>query len=199
VIPLVGILGERYLAHWTRRQPGPWPDECESQYVQSLLVDPAARDRSALASLLRIVRMRRLIATNTLTRGETKVVCFTAQPLSRFAVRRTFRAMHGRWDFEPYGVCIERSWLMARGARAVIYGDESTWQQLALPDRPYFQHRGSVSGPRPCDWTQEDEWRHVGDVDLSQISPDQVLVFVPDHASAMQIRAVCPWPVTIVG
>jgi hypothetical protein len=167
--------------------------------VQSLLVDPSARDRSAMASLMRIVRMRRLIATNTLTRGETKVVCFTAHPLSSFAERRTFRTMHGRWDFEPYGICIERKWLIAHGARPVIYGDESAWRQLALPDRPFFQHRGSGSGRHSYDWTQEDEWRHVDDVDLSRISPSQLLVFVPDDASAIQISAACPWPVTIVG
>src|SRR5690606_1588616 len=137
-----------YLAHWTRRQPGPWPDESEADYVESLLVDPQARDRAPLASLLRILRMQRLIATNRLTRSVAKVVCFTACPLVDFLRRRTFRSMHARWDFEPYGVCIDRQWLIHHGARPVIYGDEATWRQMADDDRPFFQHRGTAAGSR---------------------------------------------------
>jgi hypothetical protein len=199
IVPLSSVACDRYLAHWTRCQPGPWPGESESEYVQSLLLNPSARDRSALATLLRIVGMRRLIGTNRLTRGETKVVCFTARPLTSFTQRRTFRPMHARWDFEPYGLCIDRHWLSRHGARAVIYGDEATWQHLAEADRPFFQHRGSNSGPSPCDWTEEHEWRHPGDIDLRRLLPSQGLLFVPDAQSATQLSAVSPWPVTIIG
>jgi hypothetical protein len=198
IVPLSDVHCERYLAHWTRCQWGPWPDQSEGDYVQSLLVDASARDRSALATLLRILRMCRLIATNRLTRGPTKVVCFTGRPLTDFVRCRTFRPMHARWDFEPFGVCIDRSWLTRHGARPVIYGDDATWRTLAQGDQPFFQHRGNRSPACAGDWTVEDEWRHVGDVDLNQVPPEQVLVFVPDAALAAHVGVFSPWCVTVV-
>jgi hypothetical protein len=199
IVPLSAVRADDYLAHWTRAQPGPWPDQSEQQYVCGLLFDPYQRDRSALASLLRIIGMRRLIATSRLTRAATKVVCFTDLPLNQFGTHRVYRPMHRRWDFEPYGLCIDRQWLARHGVRPVIYGDDGTWKRLADDQRPYFQFRGLVDDSHLAGfWTQEKEWRHVGDLDLVGLSFHQGLVFVPDAAAAAQMATISPWPITIL-
>ena len=89
-----------------------------------------------------------------------------------------------------------------RGARPVLYGDDSTWQSLSKSDRPFFQpaHSGSSSSEDAdarIDWTVEREWRHMGDLDLRQLSREDALVFVPNFAAARRLSAVSPWPITL--
>ena len=115
---------------------------------------------------------------------------------------RQFRTHRSRWDFEPFGLCVDRQWLHDRGARPVIYGDEVTWQGLPDADRPFFQlthptDRATESSAPAIDWSVEREWRHVGDLDLRELKPDQALVFVPRFEAAMRLADVSPWPITL--
>ncbi len=129
----------RYLVHWTRRQAGPWPDQSEADYLDEILFETRRADRSALASLIRILTMQRIIATRRLTRGSIGVVCLTERTCTELGRYRTFRAHQQRWDFEPFGICLDRQWLEQRGARPVIYGDDGTWKCLPHAQRPFFQ------------------------------------------------------------
>ena len=145
---------------------------------------------------------RRLVASLRTARGGCRVVSFTASPLSRLPDLRRFRRHRGRWDFEPFGLCIRQEWMTKRGARPVLYGDDSTWQSLSKSDRPFFQpaHSGSSSSEDAdarIDWTVEREWRHMGDLDLRQLSREDALVFVPNFAAARRLSAVSPWPITL--
>jgi hypothetical protein len=188
-----------YLTHCTRRRPGPWPDEDERHYLDDLILDRRGADHSAFAALWRIVQTRRLLATSDLLRGDVPAVCWTAVPLGELPQLRAFRSHLGRWDFEPYGVCVLRSWLEERGARPVIYGDEEVWQQLAQAQRPFFQksHARSPSG-HMTDWTLEREWRQLGDADLHLLPAAAGFVFVPTAAQARALAAISPWPVIVV-
>jgi hypothetical protein len=187
------------LTHCTRRRPGPWPGEDEDQFLDDLILDRAGADHSALAALWRIVHSGRLIASGEFVRGETPVVSFTAVPLSQLQTLRTYRSHLGRWDFEPYGICIRRDWLQRCGARPVQYGDESLWETLPDADRPFFQKSDShtASGKR-IDWTVEREWRHVGDMELEAIPAEAALLFVPSESEARQLAAVSPWPIVVL-
>jgi hypothetical protein len=51
---------------------------------------------------------------------------------------------------------------------------------------------------RPRDWTQEREWRHLGDVELASIPADRAFVFVPSAAEAEQVVAASRWPVVVL-
>ncbi|HPM85147.1 MAG TPA: hypothetical protein PLF81_30805 [Candidatus Anammoximicrobium sp.] len=188
-----------YLTHCTRRRLGPWPDEDEDQFLDDLILDRAGADHSALAALWRIVRSGRLIASGEFVRGETPVVSLTAVPLSQIHRLRTYRSHLGRWDFEPYGICIRRDWLQRRGVRPVQYGDDSLWDALPAADRPFFQMDVSrtATGKR-IDWTVEQEWRHVGDVELGDLPADAALLFVPSEAEARQLAAASPWPIVVL-
>jgi hypothetical protein len=188
-----------YLTHCTRRRRGPWPDEDENDFLDNLVLDRAGADHSALAALWRIVRSRRLIATSDMVRGETAVVSFTAVPLAEIHRLHTFRSHLGRWDFEPYGICIDRGCLEERGARPVVYGDENEWEGLAAEDRPFFQKKESKSATgRVMDWTAEREWRHVDDISLDEIPQDAAILFVPTETDARQLASISPWPVVVV-
>jgi hypothetical protein len=198
VVPLPSSEDWPYLTHWTRRCEGPWPGQDETHYLDDLILSRSAADHSALATIKRLINQQRIIATSQTIRGAIAVVSFTAVPLAELHRLRVFRPHRGRWDFEPYGICLRRDWLEQHGAQPVQYGDDQLWQRLSADQRPFFQLRGTQpSRGNAIDWTVEDEWRVVGDVDLSQLPAEAALVFAPTLAEARQIAAVSRWPVTV--
>jgi hypothetical protein len=199
IVPLPSAENWLHLTHSTRRREGAWPDQDNTQYLDDLILARNAADHSALATLKRMIGQQRIIATSQTIRGGVAVVSFTAVPLAELHRLRVFRPHRGRWDFEPYGICIRRDWLEQFGAQPVQYGDEQVWQRLAGDERPFFQLRGTQpSRGESIDWTVEDEWRVVGDVDLALVPAEAALVFVPTLAEAEEIAAISRWPVTVV-
>ncbi|MFM7073836.1 MAG: hypothetical protein ACKO38_18785 [Planctomycetota bacterium] len=186
------------LWHATRRHEGPWTGQTESEFLDELLFERPERDRSEAATLRRILEDGRLRASPLAIRGGFAAVCFSAAPLDQRSSLRTFRAHRGRWDAEPFGIAVRTETLVARGARPVIYGDESTWNNLAEPDRPWFQRHSTRSGKTPIDWSREQEWRLLGDLPLDELPPADVRVFVPDASMATRIAAVSRWPVIVL-
>ncbi len=188
-----------FLTHCTRRRAGPWPGQNEDQYLDDLILDRAGADHSALAALWRIVRTERLMASSQFVRGSTRVISWTAVPLHELQRLRTYRSHLGRWDFEPYGICIRREWLARRGTRPVRYGDAALWASLPPAERPFFQkHVSTTDSGRQIDWTVEQEWRHVGDLRLEGISADDALLFVASEADAQRLAAASPWPIVVL-
>jgi len=191
-----------FLSHSTRACPGPWPHQSFCDYADSLLDELPDADHSASATLARIVAQRRVISSPQSNRGQHPVVCLTEVPLMELPLLRQYQVHRTRWDFEPFGVCVDRDWLQSRGARPVIYGDEATWLQLSDADRPYFQlcpaqvESSGDPGPK-TDWRIEREWRHVGDLDLQHLPRDKGLVFVPTFEVAMRLAGISPWPLTL--
>jgi hypothetical protein len=154
---------------------------------------------SAFAALARIVLQRLLMGSGQAIRGGYRVVCFTAVPLAELPRLRVFRAHRGRWDFEPYGICIRRDWLQRHGARPVLYGDRPLWERLPERDRPFFQVACSrTSGGSLIDWTAEREWRCIGDIDLTELGEREAIVFVPTAREAAAMAAISPWPVAVL-
>ncbi len=186
-----------YLVHCTRAIDGPWPDQDRGDYLDELLFGGTDPVRTPLTTLARIVGTQTLLATGRAIRGRFPVVCFTSVPLVDLPALRTFRAHRGRWDFEPYGIAIRRDWLLARGTRAVIYGDDSVWENMDETTRPFFQRRFSGSG-RVVDWSIEQEWRNVGTLDLHDLPANAAFVFVPTLAAATVLRPISRWPVLIL-
>lgn len=186
-----------FLLHWTRACGEHWPDQTEQEFLDELLSGEIA-PRSAIDVLQRIVTTERLLGTGVAIRGGHSMVCFTALSFHELIRQRTYRSHRQRWDAEPYGLAIARSWLVDRGARPVYYGDDSTWSQLAPSDRPYFQlARSRSAAAQPIDWTSEREWRIASPLDLSTLRSDEAWIWVPDELSAASIRRVSRWPVVV--
>ena len=194
IVPFPSAEGWEFLAHTTRACPGPWPDESFEQYADSLVASRPDADHSTLSTLRRIVVQKRLIASGKTIRGGCPIVSFTACPLENLPALHRYRTHRVRWDFEPYGLCLKRSWLQSRGVRPVRYGDEALWQSLTEDERPFFQLAVGESG---IDWTIEQEWRAVGDVSLNELTSDDVILFVPDFESAKSLASVTTWPITL--
>jgi hypothetical protein len=189
--------GWRFLTHCTRGAFGPWPEQSEAEYLNELIEERHPTERSPFNSLLRILQQQRIVASVAALRGGVPAVCFTAVPLPDLHRLRTYQPQRQCWDFEPYGICIRREWLMKQGARAVIYGDDADWQSLSETDRPFFQRRQTRRGRRRRDWSREQEWRHLGNVDLSQVPADSALVFASNLEEAAQLARLSRWPVTV--
>jgi hypothetical protein len=195
VISAEEVPTREFLLHWTRRRVGPWPDQNKAQFLDDLIFQTDRKDHRNVAALRRILATQRIIAGNDLTRDSRKVVCYSDCRLDELKSRRTFRSHLSRWDFEPFGIAICKRWLSANGCREVIYGDETVWKQLTDEKRPYFQlneQSGNV------DWSKENEWRTVGDLDLRKVPVDAAVVFVDKKEDAREVADVCRWPIVVL-
>ncbi len=184
-----------WLCHCTRSVLSQPPAQGSTSETELNLLGAGMFERGALGSLIRILSQKRLNATPFLKRGECATVSFSATPLHDLLQRRTFQPHLGRWDWEPFGVCIRRPALERLGARQVLYGDESDYVQLTEQERPFFQMKQSKSGH---DWTAEQEWRVLGDCRLNQFRIDEAFIFVPSMAVARQVAPISNWPVVVV-
>ena len=104
-----------------------------------------------------------------------------------------FRKHLGRWDCLPFGIAVDRERLKELGARPVVYGAETTWEQLDDSEKAFFQLAKTRSAE--IDWREEEEWRIVGDLDLGQIDTNSAVVFVENLYQAKQVSAISRWPV----
>ena len=181
----------QWLVHLTRANPKEWPDQSETEYLDSLLLGTQSRD--CLATLMRIVCQGRLIAGNELIRGDFPMVCFSdVNPVTLYQ-QRTFRSHLNRWDYEPYGIAIRKRHIESIGGQPVIYGDQCTWNVMKENERPYFQKSKIETGQREIDWRSENEWRVFGDVDLNRISLDDVMVLVETDDDVEKIAPFSRW------
>jgi hypothetical protein len=204
--PLPSNTDWSFLTHTTRACPGPWPEQSTEGYLDSVLNCREDGWHSELMTLTRILRQKRLIASNRAIRGGFSVVSLTEVPLVELPVLHRFRPHRMRWDFAPYGICIRRSVLIQSGARPVIYATEESWSELSAEDQPYFQLHDpeairavsdAATTPSSIDWSVEREWRHLGSLDLSQVDANDILVFVPTFEDARKITPHTNWPITL--
>jgi hypothetical protein len=172
-----------YLTHWTRASHAAYPGESNYDYYQSIL-DSSRYRHSALDTLMRIVRARQVTASSRFIRGGYSVVSFTSlHPFEAVKLMR-WRRRYVYYNFEPYGIAIEREIAVHLRMRPVIYGDGDTYDSLPAEYRCYYQ----TDTTEVADWRPETEWRHLGDFDFSQIPHDKIklLVYRPEDAAPVE-------------
>jgi hypothetical protein len=184
-----------WLLHWTRAPYGPWPGESADDVLDEQILGWKPADRSALATLWRIVADGRLRASREGIRGRFAVVSLTEVPLSEFRSHRVFRPHRHRSDFEPWGVAIRREAITRLGGRPVVYGSEPDWERLPDHDRPWFQRFDPGHG---LDTRPEREWRVTADIDLHALPGNSCCLFVDSEDAAKAFRRHSPWPVVVV-
>jgi hypothetical protein len=184
----------RYLFHYTRSCPGPWPGQSYQDYLVELLEGSPTCGHGVLDTLLRVLTEGRIRGSHRLVRGVQAVVSWTSRPPRELAqVRRWNRALM-RWTFEPYGLAVNRHELRRAGAKPAIYGSAAVFANLPIEERFRFQLQGSGGV-----WRLEREWRLAGDL---RLRPEMdVLVMVPDAAAAEDLTrsGVCAHPIVVVG
>ncbi|MCA9128236.1 MAG: hypothetical protein KDB22_14185 [Planctomycetales bacterium] len=184
----------QYLSHCTRGRAGPDPLESDGGFRQRVW-NLGQVDTHPFHTLIAILAAGRLVATSEITRTPQRCVCFSAVPLVELLSRRRFRTHLGRWDWEPYGVCIRSAALERLGARPVIYGTEADFSQLDEAEQAFFQPLGKSAASASDNWTQEREWRYLGNVGFRQLSPEDMFVFVRHQHEALTIARHFHWPV----
>jgi hypothetical protein len=180
-----------YLTHWTRATASLWPGETKAEFYASFEACETGYPRGGLQTLRRILRERRIRASKQLVRGEQEVVSLTACPPWELAKLMKWRPSMFRWTFEPYGIALNRAKLKSLGARAVIYGEDYQYRFLQEGDKPFFQSCGSEKN----DWRNEKEWRHVGDLELSQFTSEDAIVLTLTQEEANLLQNESPFPV----
>ena len=146
---------------------------------------------------MRILKKRRITATQYLKRCQHDSVSLTAVPLRELLSRRHYQSHLKRWDWEPYGIAIRRSVAGELfGAAAVQYLSTAEYRKLPAERRFLFQPTGTRDGSQ--DWTTEREWRCPVDVRLSRLSLVDGFVFVPTISEAMLVQRVSSLPVLVV-
>jgi hypothetical protein len=190
---------EGYLTHCTRAPSGPWPDQSPIGYLENLIGMQDAQT-SPMDTLVRILSQQRLLATDHLKRGQHPSVSFAKVPLLELLSRRRFRSHLGRWDWEPYGLCIHARTLERLGGRPVIYGDKVQWTQLPVEDQPFFQtvignQTKHSENDHKSSWETEREWRILGDIHLTLIPFSEAFVFVPSMQEAIHLQHLSRFPV----
>ena len=196
ILTIDEIRTDQYLAHWTRRRVGPWPDQTTPEYLDDLIFQTSRRIHGELSTLCRILACDRIMGTNDLTRDQRDVVCFSNVPLEKIGEHRVFRPHLSRWDFEPYGIAVDKDFLRQLGARQVIYGEAADWDELADEDRPFFQLQKSSS--LDVDWTTEEEWRLCDDLNLKTVPRDCAVVFVRTISAAKTVSNLSRWPIVVL-
>jgi hypothetical protein len=179
-----------HVAHWTRQSHGPWPGEKRVQYFGELVASSDTSFRSAEATFKRILDERKIRATGWRMPMNVEMVSLAELPPWEMVDRMRWRKRYVRMNYEPWGIAVKRAVLERLGGRPVIYGDMTQRKQLSASDRMYFQTTSAQS-----DWENEAEWRLRGDLDLSQLADDEVIVFAPDEKSAEAIRSACRFQV----
>ncbi len=184
---------EEWLVHCTRARSGPWPGQSEAQFRDWLLLSrPAPTDLTPLATLSRIVRQRQIVGTRQTVRSDRPVICFSAKAVLEATRTRVFRPHLGRWDGEPYGIAIRSAAAQRAGAMPVIYVDAESMPDVAVDQLWRVQAKGQT-----YDWTQENEWRIAGTLDLRRCDPDDVVVFVRSDAECRHFMDAA-WPVVSI-
>ena len=184
-----------HLVHCTRGSAGPLPDESQLHFQHRAWLEGCCPEPLPLLTLNRICCEQRLRASSRITRTEQPCVSFSAVPLPELLRRRVFRPHLGRWDWEPYGILVRRQALQELGAQPVLYRPASEYHLLPESSRPYFQPHDGLSQPAGQDWSQEREWRLLGDLDLRRLGSESVALFVRTQTEARQLSRFSAWPV----
>jgi hypothetical protein len=176
-----------YLTHWTKTCHGPWPGENKSSFYARLLASGDKYPNMAFDTLHNIISEGKLRGSSNKMRNGRCAIGFTeASPSTVLTKMIRWRSRHVNWNFEPYGVAIEKETAVSLGIRPVIYGEETDYKILSDCDKPYFQNLGKGD----VDWRFEKEWRYLGDLDLKKIPADKIIFLAFHKQEALSLAPV---------
>jgi hypothetical protein len=182
-----GIDWNRYLYHYTRACPGPWPGQSREEYLYSLLDGDPLCGHGPIDTLIRILKEGRIRGGSRMVRGEEPVVAWTARPPLELAEIRRWNRGLLRWTFEPFGIAVDRRIVRARGAKPAVYAREALYGKIKPGERYRFQPHE----PPHRVWKQEREYRILGDFHLDGLKAGEAFVVVANPEDAGRIAAHC--------
>ena len=178
------------LIHWTRTCHGPWPGESVAGFCRDLVASREFYCRDACRTLIQILREQRIRGSRQHISQLRDMVGFTELNPIQSLTQMHWRKRWVNWSFEPFGIAIPRDVAQSLGARPVRYVDESTWRTLPWDERPFCHQQGTESH-----WVSEREWRLQGDLDLSNVPQDELIIIVYNGRDVDHVRRVWDGPV----
>jgi len=180
------------ISHYVRACPGPWPGQSRSEYYRALFRREPLAAHSAFDTLRRIAATGVIHASSRWVRGRREAASFTGAPPQEIARLHRYVKHLGRWDFEPFAVCIEMRTALALGAVEVAYLNAADDWRVIPEDRlwryqPRFRGGADASG--------EAEWRIPGDVRIGELPCDSVRLLAPGRAEADILQGECRYAV----
>lgn len=175
-----------HVVHWTRTRIGPWPGERKIEYYRRLIDSQDQYPGNAFETLLNIIREKKIRASSEKIKENAAVVGFSEATPQQIINMMRWCPRQVNWNFEPYGVAIEKEYAIGLGIGPVIYGEDREYKTLSESQKPFFHSRGHEN----IDWSGEQEWRHLGDIDISQIPQDKISYFVWDKHEAEIVKAM---------
>lgn len=192
-IPEPLLDSNRYFIHTTRSRQSAWPDQSNSNLLDEVFRFAWNPNPTPLDTLLRILREQKLLASTLRKRGNLPTVSFTENPLGLLKEMRVFQSHLSRWDWEPYGIAVDRAKLLSLGTRPVHYCQDSEIEKLSVEEQVFCQPCSSDQGGR--DWSYEREWRLPNDLRLALLRPDEAFVFVASQWEASYLVHYSRFPV----
>jgi hypothetical protein len=180
--PALREVGDDYLIHWTRATNTRWPGETKRSFYRHI-VSSGFWPHSGLHTLQRIIQMKRIIASPRHMPGNIPTVSFTGLTPLEMVPLMCWRARYRQMSFEPYGLGIRRSLARGLGIEPVRYFDAKNKAAVSESERWLGQSHGIIT-----DWRTEQEYRHSGDLDFSDIPPDDLAFFCHIPAEARQLK-----------
>lgn len=185
---LLDIAG-KYLIHWTRATNSPWPGETRVKFYRDILKSEAW-PRSAYATLQRIVRMKKILASPRHMPRNTPTVSFSALSPAEAVPLMRWRARYREMSFEPYGIGIERPLAAKIGIDEVNYFESTEEVAIPVEERWKWQSSGKITP-----WRTEREYRCRGDLNLGGIPSEALAMFCRTVKEAEQLREVHKGPI----
>ncbi|UCE24282.1 MAG: hypothetical protein JSU74_13490 [Candidatus Zixiibacteriota bacterium] len=195
--PQLRELGRTYLIHWTRTFNSAWPTEKLLDFYRAI-VESDTYPRTACGSLRNIVSMQLIKATSKHMPENTPTVSFSNRPPAEMTSLIAWRSRYRMMSFEPYGIGIEKGLARQMNIMPVVYYDKAQPSVSKCNVRTpgwLTQSRGEKT-----DWSLEDEYRHLGDLNLSSISKDRLILICrtsPEAEAIANLSGVTAVPFTV--
>ncbi len=172
-----------YIIHWTRSCNTAWPGERLIDYYRAI-IDSPTYPRSAFTTLKRILESRKIIASSRHMPRKTATVSFSGLSPTELIPLIKWRARYREMSFEPYGVGIKREVAERLGIKPVLYYEPDDAGSVPSADRWRSQSVGQVT-----DWRREEEYRHLGNLDLSRVPDDALLAVCYAAGEAKRLQS----------
>ncbi|MGH8016278.1 MAG: hypothetical protein ACREBV_08820, partial [Candidatus Zixiibacteriota bacterium] len=175
-------LGRDFIFHWTRATNGPWPDEKKIEFYENLL-NSEIYPRSAFDTLKRIIDSKKVIASARNMPDRILTVSFSGlSPLDAIKLMK-WRSRYRQMSFEPYGLGLDKTTARSMGISQVQYYDAKSEKVLPTVPPWLLQSKG-----RKTDWSNEDEYRILGDFNLTEIPVDKLVAICRFRHEALELQ-----------
>ncbi len=182
--PQIREIADTHLIHWTRTSNSAWPTEKLIDYYSDI-INADSFPRNAFNTLQNILGIQRIVSSSAHMPANIPTVSFSGTLPEYFLPLMRYRARYRQMSFEPYGIGVEKKYAQSIGIKPVCYYDRSEKNHLDASEEWLMQSSGVKS-----DWRKEDEYRHLGNLDLSKISRNKLLCFcyITQEATMLELH-----------